>query len=221
MNKITPAFILMFVIAACSGVKQAQSELSTGNYDETVAITTDKLRNNKDAKRKQEHIYLLEEAFAKAKQRDLADIDLWAREGNPQNFEKIYETYIKLNNRQEKIKPLLPLKLINENRNAVFKFDDYSDQIVSSKNALSKYLYDNTKALLKNPDKMVIRRAYDDLVYLNSINPNYKDVNNLIQEAVFKGTDYVYVYTKNETNMIIPSRLQNDLLDFSTYGINE
>jgi hypothetical protein len=221
MNKITPAFILLFLMAACSGVKQAQSELSTGNYDETVAITTDKLRNNKDAKRKQEHIYLLEEAFAKAKQRDLANIDLWVKEGNPQNYEKIYETFIQLNNRQERIKPLLPLKLVKENRNAIFAFDDYSDQIVSSKNALSKYLYDNTKTLLKNPDKMIVRRAYDDLVYLNSINPGYKDVSNLMQEAIFRGTDYVYVYTKNETNMMIPYRLEQDLLDFSTYGLNE
>jgi hypothetical protein len=38
-----------------------------------------------------------------------------------------------------------------------------------------------------------------------------------MDEAKFKGSDYVSVYTKNETNMIIPQRLQNDLLDFSTW----
>lgn len=221
MNKITPLLIVAFLIAACSGVKQAQSELSTGNYDETIAITTDKLRNNKDAKRKQEHIYLLEEAFAKAKERDLANIALWAKEGNPQNYEKIYETYIRLHNRQEKIKPLLPLKLINENRDARFALEDYSDQIVSSKSALSKYLYDNTKSLMKNPDKMVARRTYDDLVYLDQLNPNYKDVREMMKEAKFKGTDFVHVYTKNESNVMIPYRLEEDLLDFSTYGLND
>jgi len=42
-----------------------------------------------------------------------------------------------------------------------------------------------------------------------------------MQEAHSKGIDYVNVYTKNETNMIIPNRLQNDLLDFSTYGLND
>lgn len=221
MNKITSAVLLLLVIAGCSGVKQAQSELSSGNYDETIAIATDKLRNNKDAKRKQEHIYLLEEAFAKAKERDLSAIALWVKEGNPQNYEQIYETYLKLNRRQEQIKPLLPLKLLNENRNANFAFDDYSDQIVSSKNALSKFLYDNTKSLLKNPDKMIVRRAYDDLVYLNTINPGYKDVSNLMQEALAKGTDYVHVYTKNESNVMIPYRLEGDLLDFSTFGLND
>jgi hypothetical protein len=70
-------------------------------------------------------------------------------------------------------------------------------------------------------DKMNFRKAYDDLDYLNQINPNYKNVFQLMDEAKFKGSDYVSVYTKNETNMIIPVRLQNDLLDFSTYGLND
>lgn len=220
MNKLTPLLFLLVISAAC-GVKKTRIELSSGNYDEAISIATGNLRNNKDAKRKQDYIYMLEEAYAKAKQRDLENISLWVKDANPQNLEKIYETFVQLNNRQQQIKPLLPLKLINENRNAAFVFDDYSDQIVNSKAALSKYLYDNTKSLLKNPDKMIIRRAYDDLVYLNTINPAYKDVARLIDEAKFKGTDFVDVYTKNETGMIIPSRLEDALLDFSTYGLND
>ncbi|WP_317125232.1 MULTISPECIES: hypothetical protein [unclassified Flavobacterium] len=43
----------------------------------------------------------------------------------------------------------------------------------------------------------------------------------LLDEAEFKGSDYVSVFTKNETNMIIPVRLQNDLLDFCTLGLND
>ena len=70
-------------------------------------------------------------------------------------------------------------------------------------------------------DKMNFRKAYDDMEYLNQITPNYKNVLQLMDEAKFKGSDYVSVYTKNETNMIIPVRLQNDLLDFSTYGLND
>jgi hypothetical protein len=126
-----------------------------------------------------------------------------------------------LNNRQEIIRPILPLKLIKEGRNASFPFDDYSDQIISSKNALSKHLYDNSKALLVTKDKMSIRRAYDDLVYVNKLSPGFKDVNKLIDEAQLKGTDFVSIFTKNETNMVIPTDLQNELLDFSTFGLND
>ena len=211
----------VFILFIACGVRQTQESLSSGNYDDAIANAVNHLKNRKEAKGKQDYVYILEEAFAKAKARDLQNINTWFKDANPSNTEKIYNTYLQLHNRQELIKPLLPLKLLKEGRNAIFPMEDYSDQIISSKNALSKHLYDNSKALLVTRDKLNFRRSYDDLVYLNSLNPNYKDVLNLINEAKFKGTDFVYVNTKNETNMVIPTRLQSDLLDFSTYGLND
>jgi hypothetical protein len=220
MKKITLLLSLFIIVSSC-GVKQTQSMLSDGDYDGAINRAVEGLRTNKNAKGKQSYIYLLEEAFAKAKERDLRDIDLLVKDGNPAKLERIYSTYIQLNNRQERIRQILPLHLIKQNRNAIFPFDNYTDQIVNSRNNLSKYLYDNSKALLVTKDKMSFRRAYDDLAYLESINPGYKDVKKLMAEAQSKGTDYVNVYTKNETNMVIPTRLQNDLLDFSTFGLND
>ena len=220
MKKITCLLSLFILIASC-GVKQTRELLTSGDYDAAIKNAVEGLKGNKNAKGKQDYVYMLEEAFAKAKARDLSAINGWFKDANPQNLEKIYDTYVQLNYRQESIKPLLPLKLLKENREANFPFDDYSDQIVNSKTALSKYLYDNSKALLVTKDKMTIRRAYDDLMYLENLNPGYKDVDKLIEQAQLKGIDYVMVTTKNETNMIIPVRLQNDLLDFSTYGLND
>ncbi len=220
MKKITFILIGLILISSC-GVKQTRQSLTSGDYDAAIKNAVQGLRNRKDAKGKQDYIYLLEEAFIKAKERDLQNINIWVKDANPNNIEKIYTTYVQLNNRQETIKPVLPLKLLKENRDALFPFNDYSDEIISSKNALCKHLYDNCKALLATKDKMNFRRAYDDLVYLNGLNPNYKEVTNLINTAKQKGTDYVSVYTKNETNMVIPIRLQNDLLDFSTFGLND
>lgn len=219
MKKITILF-LVFALASC-GVKQTTNMLTSGDYDGAIDNAVNSLRSNKDKKGKQDYIYLLEEAFAKAKERDLRDVQFLAKDANPRNLERIYTTYVQLNNRQEKIRPLLPLRLMKENRNAIFPFDDYTDQIVSSKNALSKYLYDNAKALLMTKDKMTIRRAYDDLLYLDQINPGFKDVRKLMDDAQFKGTDFVNVYMRNETNMVIPIGLQNDLLNFSTNGLND
>ena len=220
MKKITLLLIAFIFISSC-GVKQTRQSLTSGDYDAAIQNAVQGLRNRKEAKGKQEYIYLLEEAFAKAKERDLQNINVWVKDANPNTIEKIYDAYVQLNNRQEIIKPVLPLKLINENRDAIFPFDDYSDEIINSKNALSKHLYDNCKALLATKDKMNFRRAYDDLVYLNGLNANYKDATSLMVLAKQKGTDYVNVYTKNETNMVIPVRLQNDLLDFSTFGLND
>ena len=220
MKKFTSLLILFIITTSC-GVRQTRDMLTSGDYDGAIINAVDGLRGNKNAKGKQDYVYMLEEAFAKAKERDLRNINAWFKDANPQNLDKIYNTYLQLNNRQEKIRPLLPLKLLKEGRDAIFPFEDYSDQIISSKNSLSIYLYNNCKALLANKDKIVVRRAYDDLMYLESINPGYKDVNKLIDEAQFKGTDFVHVYTKNETNMVIPKQLESDLLDFSTFGLND
>lgn len=193
----------------------------SGEYDGAISNAVNGLKGNKNAKGKQDYVYMLEEAYAKANERDLRNISAWFKDANPRNLEQIYDTYVNLNIRQELVRPLLPLRLLKEGRDAKFIFSDYSDQIVSSKNALVKHLYDNSKALLTTKDKMTFRRAYDDLVYLNELSPNYKDVAQLTETARIKGTDYVNVYTKNETNMVIPVRLQSDLLDFSTFGLND
>ncbi|CAM3099402.1 hypothetical protein [Flavobacterium frigoris] len=220
MKKSLLLLSFIILVAAC-GVKSTQNLLSSGNYDAAINKAVSNLRTNKEKKGKQDYIYLLEEAFAKAKERDLNAINLLAKDANPVKLEKMYNMYLQLNSRQEKIKPVLPLGLIREGRNAIFPFDNYNDQIIDSKNALSAYLYANSKKLLLTDNKMNFRKAYDDLGYLNQINPNYKDVLSLMDNALFKGSDYVMVETINQTNMIIPARLQNDLLDFSTYGLND
>ena len=220
MKKIT-FIITLILFTACSGVKKTQSLLSNGNYDAAIEKAIDALETNKTAKGKQDYVYLLEEAFAKAKDRDLNSLNILKKENNPANYERIFNLYTQLRNRQEKIKPLLPLPLHNEGRNAIFPMDDYSDQIVNSKTNLSDYLYNNAKKMMNSSNKMDFRQAFDDLKYLDKLSPNYKDVRVLMDNAQLKGTDFVHVSTKNETNLVIPTRLQDDLLDFSTYGIND
>jgi hypothetical protein len=218
--KRTILLLLTLFLFSC-GVKQTQSMLSNGDYDGAIERALDGLRTNKNAKGNQDYVYLLEEAFAKAKERDLNNLSLLIKEKNPSNFEKIYNLYIQLHTRQDKIRGVLPLKLLKENRNALFPFSDYSNEVVASKADLSTYLYDNSKKQLSSKNKLILRQTYDDLVYLDKLNPDYKNVRELIDIAKFKGTDFVFVSSKNETNMVIPFHLQDDLLDFSTYGIND
>jgi hypothetical protein len=220
MRKCALLLVLLAILISC-GVKQTQSMLTAGDYDGAIDQAVAGLRKNKDKKSKQEYVYLLQEAYEKARERDLRQIDLLTKDASPRNFEEIFSLYVRLNSRQEIIRPLLPLKLLNEGKTAEFKFDDYSEQIVNSKNTLAKYLYDNSRALLLTSDKKSHRRAYDDLVYLEQIKPDYKDIRSLQQEARLKGTDFVSVYTKNDTRLAIPTRLEDDLLDFSTYGLND
>ena len=91
MKKITFFLILLLTISAC-GVKQTRNLLSSGDYDLAIDNAVDGLRGNKNAKGKQDYVYLLEEAFGKVKERDLRDINSWFKDANPQNLEKIYST---------------------------------------------------------------------------------------------------------------------------------
>ena len=101
MKKQLPLLALFFFILSC-GVKQTRNLLTSGNYDEAIDNAINNLRSNKDKKGNQEYVYLLEEAFYKAKERDLNQLNLLEQDKNPVNLERIYNTYIQLNNRQEK-----------------------------------------------------------------------------------------------------------------------
>ena len=88
MNKFTLVLSVLLFITSC-GVKQTRELLTSGDYDAAIRNAVDGLRGKKNAKGKQDYIYLLEEAFAKAKERDLRDINSWFKDANPQNLEKI------------------------------------------------------------------------------------------------------------------------------------
>ena len=165
---------------------------------------------------------MLEEAYAKANERDLQRLKFLKLEGSSSSFQEIYDTYNKLNNRQESIKPLLPLTIAESNRTAKFKFSDYSNEIISSKNDLAANLYSNALNTLNNStNKNEYRNAYNDLDYLNKISPNFKETTALLEEAHYKGTNFVIVSMQNNSDKIIPEKLEANLLNFNTYKLND
>lgn len=219
--KKTVFFIFLLFIIGCYSSKKAIKDLNSGNYDTSINQSIKKLKGNKTKKNLQPFVLTLEQAFAKAQERDLNTIKLLEKEGYEANTEKIFKTYKKLNYRQEKIKPLLPLPVYNRKSNAVFKFNDYSNQLALYKTKLTDYLYKNALNLIRTgKTKNDYRDAYEDLKYLQKLNPNYKNVNELTEEALYKGTNFVLVKITNKTHQIIPRRLENDLLNFDTYGLN-
>jgi hypothetical protein len=211
---------LTIIISSCSGVKKTQSALYSGNYDQAINIALEKLNSNKNKKSKQEYIVLLEEAFVKAVERDEKRLKVLQLDPNPVNAKEIFDIYNYLDRRQEKIRPLLPLWIAKRNSNAKFTFVDYVTESQDAKNRLSTYLYQNAMNLLTTNHKDKARLAHADLTYLNRINPNYKNVNQLIEEAHFKGTDFILVKLINDTPFSIPRRLEDDLLNFNSYDLN-
>ncbi|MDP5157628.1 MAG: hypothetical protein NWQ07_03510 [Flaviramulus sp.] len=218
MKKILPFLFILLLFLACSTSKKIEKAVSVGNYDAAISDAIGKLRTNKEKRGKAEFILMLKDAYTKATARDLNNIDFFKKDNNPENYIGIYDAYVALDNRQERIKPLLPL-FVNE-KEVVFNFNDYNSQIISFKNSASEQLYKNATALLKSNNKLDFRDAYNNLRDLEDINPNFKDVRYLMDVAHNKGVDFVLVDMVNDTRKVIPTRLENDLLNFSSYGLN-
>lgn len=214
-------FTATLFLFACGGVKKTQQALNSGNYTTAMNRAIKNLQDNKTKKGHQDYVLLLEEAFARHSEKEISRISFLENDGNPANLMAIYEGYSNLKQLQNRIRPLLPLPVYDEDRNAQFKLVNYDNAILDAKDELSVYLYNNATNLLANArNKMEYRQAYDDLKYLNDINPGYGDTSVKMDEAYQKGLDFVKVELKNETQQIIPERLETELLDFNAYGIS-
>jgi hypothetical protein len=220
MKKLLLLLTIM-VLGACSGVKKTQEALNTGNYTTAMNKAIKNLADNKTKKGHQQFIVLLEEAFAKNTAREQQEIAFLQNDGNPANLEAIYNKYLQLKQIQQQIRPLLPLYIIDEGRNAEFRFVNYDNQILNTKDDLSEHLYQNALNLLGSAKyKSDYRAAYDDLKYLQEINPGYRETVAKMDEAYNKGLEFVRVEIANQTQQIIPERLEAELLDFNAFGID-
>lgn len=219
MKRLLLFTVLVSLLVSCSSKKQIEKALHSGNYDQAIQDALRKLENNKDKERKQDFVLLLQDAYYKAVDRDLNTIKHLKKDGNKEHYQAIYNRYLDLNARQEAIKAVLPLQINGKFIN--LKFNNYSGDIIASKNNLTDHLYEKGLAMLETDDKYIIREAFDIFKYIEQIHPNYENSKELMQEAHDRGTEYVIVSIQNQTNQIIPQRLEDDLMNFDTYGLDQ
>lgn len=219
MKKVILTIILVTLLISCSSRKQVEKAINSGNYEKAIYDALDKLETNKNKKSKADYILMLKDAYIKSVNRDLDKIKLLKKDNNPEFYKTIYETYQKLNSRQEAIKPFMPLQV--NNKTVSFKFNDYSNDILNAKNKASNFLYEKGLTQLDSESKPEIREAYNTFKYIESINPNYEKTREFMEEAHMLGTSYVLVGIKNQTEQIMPERLERDLLNFDAYGLNQ
>ncbi|RFN57693.1 hypothetical protein [Marixanthomonas ophiurae] len=214
------SIVALLIFSSCSSVKRNQKFIAEGDYDRAIDLAVKKLQKDKYAEKNDEHIILLEEAYKKAVAEDTRRINFLKKSNESNKSRSIYLLYKKLEDRQFLVRPLLPLYSKTLGRNADFKFKDYSSQIITAKQNYVADLY-NEAVRLKNRNTVEdYRDSYYLLCDIHDLQPNYKDVTILLDDTRFLGTDFVLVSLNNRTNQIIPLRLERELLDFNTYGLN-
>jgi len=218
MKKFTIYAIVLLLLASCVGRRQIEKQLHSGNYDQAISNAIKRLKHNKDKKRKQDFIIMLQDAFYKVVKDNHNTISYLKKNGNPEQYQHIFDLYLALEKRQRAIKAVMPLHI--NGHLVALNFNNYSNAIAEYRAKVSNYKYNTAVALMQSNSKIDNRNAFKTLKYIEHINPNFKEVRQLMGVAHHQGTNYVIVAIENHTNQIIPSRLHNNLLNFDTYGLN-
>lgn len=211
LQKIITIGLIAIVASLLTGCFTAQKALQKGNYDVAISKSIKKLKKKNP---KDKHILILEEAFEEAVAFDLKRIDYLSKNDLVHNWRKVLSLYKQLDYRQLKVAKLLPLYVAQEGRKAGFTMEDYKTQIVTLENNVSEYLYRTANVLIKENDKISSRKAYEILLELKSIKPNYKDAIALRQTAFNNGKSHVLVTVNNRFTAGLPAGFEHNLTNF-------
>jgi len=211
---------LAIVLTSCNSVKKAEQALNSGNYTTSINTSIDKLQKNKFNKKSPIFAGILKQAFERYRSTTLERIDFLERETLKDNSKQVYQLYVQLQSVQNRIKPLMPLQ--NQNGNTIdFEFYDFTENILVGKENYVNYLYTKASDFLRTNDKIDSRLAYNSLLELENLAPNFKDTPVMKREAYIKGVDFVLVSLYNDTQQVIPVQVEERLLNFSTYNLDD
>jgi hypothetical protein len=202
-----------FIISCSSSAKLMRS----GNYDAAMRKSIKKLTHKKQ---NDKEIITLEEAYQKANDRDKEQTLFLKKEGKPENWDRIFSLYALMSQRQQNIKPLLPLYISNEGRDAHFVFINYDEEIIQAKKNATEYFYSHALSLLDHNNQSDARQAYSELQKVKSFTNNYKDVDKELSRAKDIGTSYVLFKMQNTTGVPLPPTFESELTKISLSELN-
>jgi hypothetical protein len=201
--------VLLPVFIFESGCNTTQKLINSGHYDQAIARSVNKLQRNRD---KEKQVRLLKEAFDKAQKRDQQRVAYLQKEGHAGSSVEVFKIYQTMKERQNKIKPLLPLYV--EGREVPFRLVNVDDELIRWKKEAAGYLYSHAQKLLKEDDKYAARDAYYELVEANEIYPGYRDISHLMNQARNKGMNWVVLEVTNRSPNLVPVEFVEELYNY-------
>jgi hypothetical protein len=198
MKRIVPfIFILTIILAGCGSSKK---QLQKGNYDAAIAKSVKQLRKDpNDAK----ELDILTQSYKVANDQDKERVRFLTMEGKPSNWDEIYLVYKRLNDRQSLVKTV---------PSGNFPYVDYMPEMVNAKQKAADFYYAHGTELMKSGLKDSYRQAYAEFVRAKDYVGDYQGIDNMIQEARYKGMSRVFVSIQNSSLLKFPPEFEQDLL---------
>ena len=205
--------LLITILFGCSPVKKINDNVISGEFDKAINKTISELKKTKNKKKIIQYESILLDIYNRSVVNSKDLIQRLKRDGNPEYFDDIFYEYNKLIEREKKLKNI-------SNERLKFKFENYDSELIFYRYKASDYLLNISKNLILNDNKYDYRNAYDFLMIIESINPNYLETRSLINLCLLKGSDKILLNIINDSKSIIQKEFENDLLNINSYDLN-
>ena len=214
MNKLIPAILAVTILSSCASSTKLMQQ---GRYDEAinkaVRVLMKKPGRTDDAR-------TLDKAYQLANKLDEDRIKFLKQEGNPDSWDEVVIRYSNMKNRQNNVRPILPLNIDGQQIN--YRMIDYDQEIINAKGKAAEYFYNNARQLMKQDTKEAYRQAYDELTRAKEYRSGqFPDIDKLMAEARYKGISRVIVGVNNLTHLNLPEDFIENLLEINTADIED
>ena len=213
MNHKHIIIVLLSICFSCSPVKKINENVISGEYDKAISKTIDQLKRTKNKKKKDQYKLILKDVFNKSVIKSQNKISSLKKDKNPEFYYEIYLEYQKLIDRQNKLMNI-------SSNNLKFNFKNYDNDHIEFRYKTSNYYMELSKSLISKDDRLDYRNAYEYLIIIESINPNYLETRTLINLCLLRGKDHILLNVLNESNSVIYKELQKDILNINGYDLN-
>ena len=198
MNAKTLIIFLAFGIAL-TGCKSAKQLAMEGKYDKAIDKAINALKKQPD---NTENLEILKLSFESANEKNLNRIYQLQAKSSPDRWMEIADLYKSLQNRQDKMKQILPF--LPSSTQSVIKVYDYNNQLINAGNKAADYNFDRGMALLNMNSKSRAREAVNFFRQAKKYDPSDPEISRMIDEANFLGTNHVLYLVNNYTSYSFP-----------------
>ena len=215
-------FYTLVIVAGLTSCKSVEKMVEKGEYDRAFNYSISKLQGEKN--KKTEYVKALEKAYSKITSSSFREIERLNASSKPENWSKVLYIYKAMDERQERLEPLVPL--VSEDRyRATFEFKNYKEQISIAEENTCLYYYNNANELIsrteRTGEKSHARLAYDDFQKIDSYQRNYKDTEKLKDKALELGLNRIHVEIFNDLRDFQSNNIEQELRNLPVARIND
>lgn len=210
-NQTNNWMLLLVIVISFVACNTPTALYRKGEYDASVERAIEKLRGRKP---KDKDLLALEAAFNSINMKDKARLEFLLKDPSDEKWDDVHVVSQRIAYRQRLVKPYLPVYIKSEHREVALKMFDVDDLVVQSKEKAAEALYQVALTAMESArkgDKTAARKAYDRLAEIKRYYSNYKNRDQLMQEAHALGISRVLVKFSNRSASMLPFAFEREM----------